>query len=109
MSFVRATPARDRNMAARLKPRHQDDIRAKIKISNIIDRLEKCIAGEIELSAQQVTSAKILLDKTMSNAPTEIEQKTEHSGTVNIAKVPELSADEWMAAHGLGATARATE
>ncbi len=27
----------------------------------------------------------------------------------NIAKVPELSAEEWMRAHGLGATAGATE
>lgn len=63
-------------MAARLKLRHQDDIRAKIKISNIIDRLEKHVAGEIEMTSSQVTSAKILLDKTMSNAPI----LAEHSG-----------------------------
>ncbi len=56
-------------MAARLRPRHQDDIRQKIKVSNIIDRLEKHIAGEIEMTSTQVTSAKILLDKSMSNAP----------------------------------------
>lgn len=63
-------------MAARLKPRHQEDVKAKIKISNIIDRLEKHIAGEIELSSTQVTSAKILLDKTISNAPS----VNEHGG-----------------------------
>lgn len=62
-------------MAARLRPRHQDDIRAKIKVSNIIDRLEKHIAGEIELSPTQVTSARILLDKTMASL-----SATEHSG-----------------------------
>lgn len=56
-------------MAARLRLRHQDDIRQKIKVSNIIDRLEKHIAGEIEMTSTQVTSAKILLDKSMSNAP----------------------------------------
>lgn len=54
-------------MAARLRPRHQDDIRAKIKVSNIIDRLEKHISGDIELSPTQVTSARILLDKTMAS------------------------------------------
>jgi hypothetical protein len=56
-------------MAERLRKRHQDDIRTKIKVSNIIDRLEKHVAGEIEMTSAQVTSAKILLDKTMSNAP----------------------------------------
>lgn len=56
-------------MAARLRKSHQDDVRTKIKIGNIIDRLEKHVAGEIEMTSSQVTSAKILLDKTMSNAP----------------------------------------
>lgn len=70
-------------MAARLKPRHQEDVKAKIKISNIIDRLEKHIAGEIELTSTQVTSAKILLDKTMSNAPTD--NTIQHSGEVSFS------------------------
>lgn len=69
-------------MAARLRKTHQDDIRTKIKVSNIIDRLEKHVAGEIEMTSSQVTSAKILLDKTMSNAPQIVESKTELSGTV---------------------------
>lgn len=70
-------------MAARLRKHHQDDIRAKIKISNIIDRLEKHVAGEIEMTSSQVTSAKILLDKTMSNAPTDT--NVEHSGSVSFS------------------------
>lgn len=69
-------------MAARLRKHHQEDIRTKIKVSNIIDRLEKHVAGEIEMTSSQVTSAKILLDKTMSNAPQLVEQKTELSGEV---------------------------
>lgn len=56
-------------MAARLRKTHQEDIRTKIKVSNIIDRLEKHVDGLIEMTSAQVTSAKILLDKTMSNAP----------------------------------------
>ena len=62
-------------MAARLRKHHQDDVRAKIKVGNIIDRLEKHIAGEIELSPTQVTSARILLDKTVASL-----SATEHSG-----------------------------
>ena len=71
-------------MAARLHPVQQEHVRTKIKIGNIIDRLEKHVAGEIEMSATQVASAKILLDKTMSNAPTEIDQKTKHSGAITF-------------------------
>lgn len=84
-------------MAARLKPRHQDDIKLKIKVSNIIDRLEKHVSGTIVLTSAQVTSAKILLDKTISNAPTSVEQKTELSGSVVVAKRPKLTREEWLA------------
>lgn len=59
-------------MAARLNNRHQDMVREKIKIGQIIDRLEKHVAGEIELTSAQVQSAKILLDKTISNAATDL-------------------------------------
>lgn len=69
-------------MAERLRKRHQDDIRTKIKVSNIIDRLEKHVNGEIEMTPSQVTSAKILLDKTMSNAPQE--NNVEHSGSIKF-------------------------
>jgi hypothetical protein len=67
-------------MAARLNRRHQDLVREKIKTSNIIARLEQHIAGEIELSPTQVSSAKILLDKSISNAQTDLNV----SGTVNV-------------------------
>lgn len=61
-------------MAARkLRTRHQDDIRAKIQASVVIERLTRHVKGELELSPAQVSSAKVLLDKSLSNAPTEIE------------------------------------
>lgn len=69
-------------MAARLNKRHQDSVREKIKIGNIIDRLEKHVAGEIEMTPSQVASARILLDKTISNAPQEA--KLEHSGGITV-------------------------
>lgn len=66
-------------MAARLRPRHQEDVRSKIKVSNIIDRLEKHVDGLIELSPTQVTSARILLDKSLASLVA-----TEHTGDLSV-------------------------
>lgn len=49
----------------RLNPAHDERTRAKIKTSQIINRLEKLVNGEIEMNAQQVTAAGILLKKTL--------------------------------------------
>lgn len=49
----------------RLNPAHDDRTRAKIQTSQIINRLEKLVKGEIEMSAQQVAAANILLKKTL--------------------------------------------
>lgn len=51
--------------------RHQDDVRAKIQASQIINRLVACGMGEVELSAVQVSALKAVLDKAVSNAPTD--------------------------------------
>ena len=59
-------------MATRLRKTHQDDVRKKIQVSQIINRLQNHIAGKVDLSQSQVSAAKVLLDKAISNAPTEI-------------------------------------
>lgn len=59
-------------MAARLRVTHQLDVRRKIQASQIINRLQSYFDGKIELSQGQIQSAKILLDKSVSNAPTEV-------------------------------------
>lgn len=69
-------------MAARLRKNHQDDIRTKIKVSHIINKLQANLDGTVKLTAGQIQSAKILLDKTMSNAPQMVAQTTEHSGSI---------------------------
>lgn len=73
-------------MAARMRKTHQDDVRKKIQATQIINRLQANLDGEIELTNGQIQSAKILLDKSMSNAPQIVESKTELSGTV-ITKI----------------------
>ena len=54
-------------MAARLNPRHQDFVRAKIQASQLINRLMDNINGKVQLSPGQVQSIKILLDKSLPN------------------------------------------
>lgn len=49
----------------RLNPAHDERTRAKIKTSQIINRLEKLVNGEIDMTSQQVTAAGILLKKTL--------------------------------------------
>lgn len=72
-------------MAARLNKRHTADIRAKIGVGVILDRLHKHFMGELELNDLQLKSAKLLLDKSISNAPTEIEANIESKVTIVLA------------------------
>ena len=49
----------------RLNPEHDQRTRAKIQTSQIINRLEKLVFGEIWMTAQQVSAAQTLLRKTI--------------------------------------------
>jgi len=69
-------------MAARIKKHHQDEVRAKIQASYIINRLTAHLAGDVELTTSQVQSARILLDKSISNAATDA--NITHSGEVGF-------------------------
>ena len=88
-------------MAARLKPRHQEDIRNKIQGVQLQIMLEKhALEGfynGIELSPTRIDAAKFLLNKLISNAVTEIAQTTEISGTLEVSKRPKLNREEWLA------------
>lgn len=52
-------------MAARINPRHSDEIRAKIQASVIIDRLHRHVKGKLEMSSTQVNAANSLLDRSV--------------------------------------------
>ncbi len=64
-------------MAARTrKIRHDDNTRAKIKAAQIINRMQDCIMGKVELNQAQVSCGKALLDKCLpSLANTELTGK----------------------------------
>lgn len=53
-------------MAARLNRHHAEEVRQKIQASVIIDRLQKHINGELEMSATQVQAANSLLDRSVA-------------------------------------------
>ena len=68
-------------MARPIGKRHQDDVRAKIQASQIINRLASAFNGDIELSAVQVNIGKSLLDKVLPDL-----KAIEHSGEVETTR-----------------------
>jgi hypothetical protein len=52
-------------MAARISRRHSDLVREKIRASVIIDRLQKHVLGELEMTPTQVAAANSLLDRSV--------------------------------------------
>ena len=52
-------------MAARLRTKHQDEIRAKIQTTQLINRLEDHALGDTEISPTQIKAIEILLKKNL--------------------------------------------
>jgi len=59
-------------MAARLNPGHQQSVRDKIQGSQLVNALQNHALGNSRMESTQIQAAKILLDKLISNAPTDI-------------------------------------
>ena len=76
-------------MAARLNPGHQQSVRDKIQGSQLVNALQNHALGKNTLEATQIQAAKILLDKIVSNAPTDINSNVDLKGDV-ITKVEYL-------------------
>jgi hypothetical protein len=75
-------------MAARKFAIRQDDqTRAKIQAGNIIHRLQRAFNGELELSREQISIAKILLSKVLPDLTA-----TEISSEVTVRNVVEMPA-----------------
>lgn len=90
------------------KPRIWTDALRKYAVQN--PQVVAKAAEQMWLSASEgdVAAAKELADRLEGKATQAIEQTTEHKGTVEHrhVKVPDLSIDEWMIAHGLGTATR---
>ena len=74
-------------MAARLRPRHQEDIKLKIQGIQLTKLLQDhALTGfynDVEVSQTRIDAAKFLLNKIVSNAPTVTENDTKISGAVD--------------------------
>lgn len=65
-------------MAARLNRMHSEQVRAKIQASVLIDRLQKHVVGELELTPSQITAAQVLLDRSVPKL-----SQIQHTGDEN--------------------------
>jgi len=66
-------------MAARtVKIRHDEETRAKIQASQLINRLQDHVFGEAEISATQMKAIELLLKKTLPDL-----SAVDHSGQVD--------------------------
>lgn len=52
-------------MAARIRPQHQDEVRAKIQASQLVNRLNNIAMGKVAADPVQVSAAKALLNKVL--------------------------------------------
>ncbi|BBB99388.1 hypothetical protein [Bradyrhizobium elkanii] len=87
-------------MAARsVKIRHDEETRAKIKTSQLINRLSDHVLGKVEMKPTQVTAALGLLRKTIPDLSA-AENKTEVVHRY-VARLPEKvgTTDEWQKQH----------
>jgi len=88
-------------MPARIRKIHHDeDTRARIKVSNIITVLQKHIDGVHEMTATQIAAAKILLDKALPNL-TSVENKSDITKVYVLrAPPPERDGQTWLQKYG---------
>lgn len=89
-------------MAARKRRiRHDEDTRAKIQASQLINRLTDHALGKNEMTATQVQAARILLDRTLpALSQVEYTGEVEHSYVIH-APQPFESTEEWAQKHSI--------
>lgn len=87
-------------MAARkTKIRHDDETRAKIKASQLLNRLQDHVLGGCEMTSTQVRAAEIVLRKVLPDL-SQADNTTEVTHRY-VARLPEKSptTDEWQQQH----------
>lgn len=86
-------------MAARKQRWHPDEVRQRIKTSQLINRLMQHVNGETTLDASQVTAALGLLNKVLPNlSATTLSGEVTHNYVARMPNMP-ASADEWQKQH----------
>jgi len=82
-------------MAKRKMLFHPDYVREKIRVSQLINRLQSCAMGEIDLTMPQIRAIEILLRKSIPDlAAAQVQSEQTHRYVVEVP--PELSREEWI-------------
>ena len=71
-------------MAERLNKRQADTTRAKIQASQLINRLQNHVDGNVELSATQIRAAEILLKKSLPDLQS-VEMSADVDGEIRLS------------------------
>lgn len=75
-------------MAARLRKTHQDEIRTKIQVSALINRVQDYALGNLsddEVSSNRLNAIKLLLSKTLPDlSSVEVDSKGEQTVTIKV-------------------------
>ena len=69
-------------MAARIRKTHQDDVRSRIEVSNLLTRVQKYANGELsdeDISPNRLNAIKLLLSKALPDL-----QSIELTGDVKV-------------------------
>jgi hypothetical protein len=74
---------------------HSEAAREKIRAAQLINRLQSCAMGEIELTMQQIRAIEILLRKCVPDlTATDISAQFTHRYVIEVPSM--LSKDEWQ-------------
>ena len=88
----------------RLSPKVQEETRAKIDTTTIVNKLINHVKGDLKLEASQIRAAEILLKKTLPDlSATELSQDPDRPINPTISDKP-MDKDEWKEKHSVGST-----
>ena len=74
-------------MAARKKKTHDEGTREKIRVTQLINRLQDCAFGTVEMTPAQMKAAEICLKKALPDL-SQIEQHNTSDQTTYLVQVP---------------------
>lgn len=97
-------------MAARDRTWTPQKVRERIRVSMLVQRLQKHVLGKVKMSTTQVRAAEVLLSRTLPTLTQTDLNVDGQLGTFDISDKP-ISADEWakQAQDYLGAATGAAE
>lgn len=77
----------------RFNPQHDERTRAKIQTSQILNRLQSFVNGEVEMTSEQIAAARILLSKSLPDLSSvqltgDAANPVRGEVTINIVPVP---------------------